>query len=84
MVPFVVSCPTPYSTKSSTSKKSLPYCIYNVRMDLDAHVQVFCKAIQANGEKNDANIINIFCFTLHDAMSEWGENVYESPSNLQI
>jgi hypothetical protein len=32
-------------------------------MDLDAHVRVFCKAIQANGENNDANIIEI-CFIL--------------------
>jgi hypothetical protein len=53
-------------------------------MDLNAHVQVFRKAIQANGEKNDATIINLFCFTLHNAMSEWGKNFYERPSNLQI
>ncbi len=34
----------------------------------------FCKAIQANGEKNDVDIINMFCFTLCDAISELGEN----------
>jgi hypothetical protein len=35
---------------------------------------MFCKAIQANGEKNDVDIINLFCFTLRDAISELGEN----------
>jgi hypothetical protein len=43
-------------------------------MDLNAHVHVFCKAIQANGENNDVDIINLFCFTLHDAIFQWGEN----------
>ncbi len=42
-------------------------------MNFNANVRVFCKAIQANGEKNDVDIINIFCFTLHNAISEWGE-----------
>jgi hypothetical protein len=42
--------------------------------NLDVHVHVFCKTIQANGEKNDVDIINIFCFTLCDAISKWGEN----------
>jgi hypothetical protein len=43
-------------------------------MDLHAHVRVFHKATQANGEKNDVNIVNFFCFTLCDAISKWGEN----------
>jgi hypothetical protein len=29
-------------------------------MNPNVHVQIFRKAIQANGEKNDANIINLF------------------------
>ncbi len=41
-------------------RKSLPYPIYITRMDLNAHVQVFRKAIWANGEKTYANIINLF------------------------
>jgi len=32
------------------------------------------QAIQANGEKNDVGIVNMFCFTLHDAILYWGEN----------
>jgi len=42
--------------------------------DPNVHVHVFCNVIQANGEKNDVDIINLFCFTLHDAISKWGEN----------
>jgi hypothetical protein len=56
-----------------TKQKSLPYLIYSVGIDLDAHVWVFWKAIQTNGERNDSDIINLFCFTLRDAISRWGE-----------
>jgi hypothetical protein len=42
-------------------------------MDLDAHVCVFQKVIQTNGGKNDVDVINLICFTLRDAISEWGE-----------
>jgi hypothetical protein len=52
--------------------------IYNVRNDLDAHVQVLQKAIEANGERNDLNIVNIFCFTLRDAILEWAEIFMQS------
>jgi hypothetical protein len=53
-------------------------------MDPNAHVLVFCKAIQANGEKNDVDIINLFCFTLRNAIYKWGIIFYENPSSLQI
>jgi dynactin complex subunit len=61
-----------------TNQKSVPYLIYSVRTSLDAHVKVFQKAIQVNGERNDLNIINLFCFTLRDAISKWGENFMQS------
>jgi hypothetical protein len=32
------------------------------------------EAIQVNGEKWDVDIMNLFCFTLKDAISDWGEN----------
>ncbi len=57
MVPPMVSCPTPYRN-FQPSGKSLPYPIYTARTDLNAHVQIFCKAIQANGENNDDGIVN--------------------------
>jgi hypothetical protein len=58
--------------------KSLPYLIYTIGINLDAHVRVFQKAIQANDEKNDADIVNLFYFTLRDAISKWGENFMQS------
>jgi hypothetical protein len=65
----------PITPNPPPSKKSLPYPIYIMGMDLDAHVLVFHKAIHANGKKNDADIVNLFCFTLHDAICEWGEKL---------
>jgi len=62
----------PVAPNPPPSKRSLPYPIYNVKMNLDAHVHMFCKATHANGEKNDVNIVNLFCLTLHDAISKWG------------
>jgi hypothetical protein len=40
---------------------------------------VFRKVIQANGEKQDADIMTMFCFTLRDAISKWGENFMHFP-----
>ncbi len=39
---------------------------------------MFRKAIQANGEKQDVNIMNLFCFTLMDAILERGKNFMQS------
>ncbi len=60
----------PTTPMAPSSRKSLPYPIYYVGTNLDAHVQVFRKAIQANGEKQDVNIMNLLCFTLMDAILE--------------
>jgi hypothetical protein len=46
--------------------KSLPYNIYNAKIDPNAHVNIFRKAIQANGEKNDVDIIKKNKFTFHN------------------
>ncbi len=41
---------------------------------------MFRKAIQVNSEKRNANIMNLFCFTLRDVISEWGKNfMYSHP-----
>jgi hypothetical protein len=40
----------------------------------DAHVRVFKAAIRGNNETNDANIVNLFNFTLKDTMSNWCNN----------
>jgi hypothetical protein len=52
---------------------SLGIPIYTVEIDIDAHVWVFRKVILANGEKNDVDIINLFCFMLRYVILEWGE-----------
>jgi hypothetical protein len=54
--------------------KSLLYPIYFTGIDPNVHVWVFQKAIQTNGDKHDVGIVNLFCFTLKDVISEWGEN----------
>jgi hypothetical protein len=39
---------------------------------------VFQKAIQVNGEKQNANIVNLFYFTLRDVILEWGKKIMHS------
>ncbi len=41
---------------------------------------MFWKAIQANGEERDADIVNLFCFTLRDAILEWSKKIMQSHS----
>jgi hypothetical protein len=43
--------------------------------------RVFKKAIKANGETMEANIINMFGFTLRDIIFEWGENYIQNHPN---
>ncbi len=47
----------------------------------DAHIRVFKKPIVANGETMEANIINMFSFTLQDNISKWGENCVQDHPN---
>ncbi len=42
---------------------------------------MFKKAIKANGETVEANIINLFGFTLKDSIFEWGENYVQDHPN---
>jgi hypothetical protein len=42
--------------------------------DPDVHVRVFKATIRANGEKDNAKIINLFTFTLRDIVSNWCNN----------
>jgi hypothetical protein len=41
---------------------------------LDAHIKIFKKSIKTNGETVEANIINLFGFTLQNNTLEWGKN----------
>jgi hypothetical protein len=64
----------PTTHVAPSSRKSLLYPIYSVGTNPNAHVWLFWKAIQANGEERDVNIMNLFCFTLRNAILEWGKN----------
>jgi hypothetical protein len=46
------------------TRKSPSYRMYIIGIDLDVHVRVFNKAIHANGEKNDSNIVNLYYFKM--------------------
>ncbi len=46
--------------------------------NLDVHIHMFHKVIQDNGKKDDVNIIDLFCFTLHDAILKWGDNIMKA------
>jgi hypothetical protein len=69
--PFLQLVPKP-TTK--LPYKKLQYPTYVKDTNLDVHIKVFKKAIKANCETMEANIINLFGFTLKDSISKWGEN----------
>ncbi len=39
---------------------------------------MFWKEFQANGEKQDTEIVNLFCFTLRDTILKWGKKIMQS------
>jgi hypothetical protein len=51
--------------------QSLNYPNYVLDADLDVHVKVFKVAIKANGEIDDAKIVNLFSFTFRDIVFDW-------------
>ncbi len=59
---------------------NMPYCWplnyleYVKDFDPDAHIKVFKATIRTNGETEDAEIINLFSFTLKDTMFKWCNN----------
>jgi len=61
--------------------KKLQYPTYVKNTDPNAHIRIFKKAIKANGEIVEANIINLFGFTLRDSISKWGENYVQDQTN---
>jgi len=61
--------------------KKLQYPTYVKDTNLDAHIKVFKKAIKANGEIVEANIINMFGFTFKDNISEHGKNYVQDHPN---
>jgi hypothetical protein len=47
----------------------------------DVHIRVFKKAIKANGEMVEVDIINLIGFTFRDNIFEWGENYIQNHPN---
>jgi len=54
--------------------RKLQYPTYVKNTNPNAHIRVFKKAIKVNGETMEADIIDLFSFTLMDSIFEWGEN----------
>jgi hypothetical protein len=67
--------PAPTAPMALSSRKALPYLIYFIRTNPDAHVWMFFKTIQAISEKKDVDIVNLFCFTIKYAISKWGKKI---------
>jgi hypothetical protein len=59
----------------------LQYPTFVKGTNLDVHIKVFKKAIKINGETMEANIINLFGFTLKNNILEWGENYVQDHPN---
>ncbi len=61
--------------------QKLKYPTYMKDISLNVHIRVFKKAIKANKETLEANIINLFGFILRDNISKWGENFIQDHPN---
>jgi len=59
-------------------KLQYPTCVKDI--NLDVHNIVFKKAIKANGETIEFDIINLFS-ALMDNISKWRENYFENHPN---
>jgi hypothetical protein len=64
MVPIVVSTTDTHYRCGSFIKEVVVMPNFYVGTNPNAHVQLFKKVIQANGEKRDVDIRNLFSFTL--------------------
>ncbi len=61
--------------------KKLQYPTYVKDTNSNVHNKMFKKPIKANGETMEADIINLFDFTLQDSILEWGENYFQNHPN---
>jgi hypothetical protein len=59
----------------------LQYLTYIKDIDPDAHIKLLKNALKTNGEIMEADIINLFGFTLMDSIIEWGENYVQYHPN---
>jgi hypothetical protein len=77
-------CATCFRTSNQLPYKKLQHPTYVKDINSDAHIRVFKKAIKGNGETMEANIINLFGFTLKDNISEWGKIYVQDHPNYNF
>jgi hypothetical protein len=56
----------------------LQYPTYVKDTNSNAHIKVFKKAIKANGETMEVDIINMFGFTLKNNIFEWVKTLFKA------
>jgi hypothetical protein len=78
-IPPIVQLVSEPATKLPYMKLQYPTYVKNT--NLDAHIRVFKKAIKANGEIMEVDIINLFGFILKDNIFEWDENYVQDHPN---
>jgi hypothetical protein len=61
--------------------QKLQYPTYMKDTNPNVHIRIFKKVIRTNGETMEADIINLFGFTLQDNISKWGENFVQDRPN---
>jgi hypothetical protein len=66
MPPWYQPVPILFEPTNKLPYRKLQYPTYMKDINLDAHIKVFKKMIRAIGEIVEANIINLFGFTLQD------------------
>jgi hypothetical protein len=59
---------------STPYHRPLNYLEYVKDSNPNVHVRILKVAIRANGERNDAKIVNLFSFTLRDIVFDWCNN----------
>lgn len=84
MPPWYQPVAIQFEPTSKLSYHKFQYLTYVKDINLDAHIRVFKKVIKANGETMQANIINLFGFTLRDNILEWGENFVQNHPNCTV
>ena len=77
--PLVVQLVSKLTTELPYRKLQYPTFVKDTSPNF--HIKVFKKAIKVNGETMEANIIDLFGFTLKDNISEWGENYVRNHLN---
>jgi hypothetical protein len=80
--PPIVQCVSKPTIK--LAYKKLQYPTYVKDTDSDAHIRVLKKAIKANGETMEVDIINLFGFTFNNNIFEQGKIFIQDHPNCTL